>query len=116
MPLRIKCPTGHTLIVPDDRAGRTLKCPRCDQSVVVPGGEADAASQALLSVLAEGIPAANLAAGSLKVAPIPASLLEVPRRSAESPVASKPPRQPRVESSATLAPVPLARIKPKSRV
>lgn len=37
MPLRIKCPTGHTLIVPEDRAGRTLRCPRCEQAVVVPG-------------------------------------------------------------------------------
>ena len=37
MPLRVKCPTGHTLIVPDDRAGRTLRCPRCEASVVVPG-------------------------------------------------------------------------------
>ena len=37
MPLRIKCPTGHTLIVPEDRAGRTVRCPRCEQAVVVPG-------------------------------------------------------------------------------
>ncbi|MDX1947092.1 MAG: hypothetical protein SFU86_16960 [Pirellulaceae bacterium] len=43
MPLRIKCPTGHTLIVPDDRAGRTLRCPRCGEAVVVPGGEGQAA-------------------------------------------------------------------------
>lgn len=53
MPLRIKCPTGHTLIVPDDRAGRTLTCPRCDQPVVVPEPEADVAGTALLGVLAE---------------------------------------------------------------
>ena len=39
MPLRIKCPTGHTLIVPDDRAGRTLECPRCHEAVVVPAGD-----------------------------------------------------------------------------
>jgi hypothetical protein len=38
MPLRVKCPAGHALIVPDDRAGRTLRCPRCGESVVVPGG------------------------------------------------------------------------------
>jgi hypothetical protein len=43
MPLRIKCPTGHTLIVPDDRAGRTLRCPRCSQAVVVPGQKPETA-------------------------------------------------------------------------
>jgi hypothetical protein len=37
MPFRIKCPSGHTLIVPSDRAGRTLRCPRCEEPVVVPG-------------------------------------------------------------------------------
>ena len=40
MPLRVKCPAGHKLIVPDDRAGRTLRCPRCGEEVVVPGEEA----------------------------------------------------------------------------
>jgi hypothetical protein len=40
MPLRVKCPAGHKLIVPDDRAGRTLRCPRCGADVVVPEGEA----------------------------------------------------------------------------
>ena len=39
MPLRVRCPAGHKLIVPDDRAGRTLRCPRCGEEVVVPGGE-----------------------------------------------------------------------------
>jgi hypothetical protein len=62
MPLRIKCPTGHTLIVPDDRAGRTLTCPRCDQPVVVPAPEADVAGKALLGVLAEGSVAKTVAA------------------------------------------------------
>src|SRR5215216_963556 len=37
MPLRIECPAGHKLIVPEDRAGRTLRCPRCDAAFVVPG-------------------------------------------------------------------------------
>jgi hypothetical protein len=37
MPLRAACPAGHKLIVPDDRAGRTLRCPRCGAAVVVPG-------------------------------------------------------------------------------
>ena len=37
MPLRVRCPTGHKLIVPDDRAGRSLRCPRCGQVTMVPG-------------------------------------------------------------------------------
>jgi hypothetical protein len=35
MPLRTKCPTGHKLIVPDDRAGTSLRCPRCGEMFVV---------------------------------------------------------------------------------
>jgi len=37
MPLRVRCPTGHKLIVPDDRAGRSLRCPRCGEVTLVPG-------------------------------------------------------------------------------
>src|SRR5262245_9607649 len=37
MPLRIACPAGHKLIVPSDRAGKTLRCPRCSAAFVVPG-------------------------------------------------------------------------------
>ncbi|HEX5103619.1 MAG TPA: hypothetical protein VFV87_07410, partial [Pirellulaceae bacterium] len=37
MPLRVRCPTGHKLIVPDDRAGRSLRCPRCGEVTQVPG-------------------------------------------------------------------------------
>ncbi|MCI0360861.1 MAG: hypothetical protein L0211_20470 [Planctomycetaceae bacterium] len=126
MPLRIKCPTGHTLIVPDDRAGRTLKCPRCDLAVVVPLGETDTAGRALLSVLAERIPAANLAAGSLRVAQPAASITAQPTNStatAESRPAGgslrtigartsvAPPTLPRERTPAAQAPV----VKPKSR-
>src|SRR5262245_51798011 len=37
MPLRAQCPAGHKLIVPDDRAGQRLRCPRCDAAFTVPG-------------------------------------------------------------------------------
>jgi hypothetical protein len=109
MPLRIKCPTGHTLIVPDDRAGRTLKCPRCDRDVVVPLGESDAAGQALLSVLAEGIPAVTLAAGSLRVATVPAPPPQNTLPVIDPPF-DRPPKLPRFKA----APPPPA-VKPKSR-
>ena len=98
------------MIVPDDRAGRTLKCPRCDQSVVVPSGEADAASQALLSVLAEGIPAATLAAGSLRVGSVQAPPPTSTAAAAHPPV-DRPGEAPRFR---TVPPPPL--VKPKSRV
>jgi hypothetical protein len=112
MPLRIKCPNGHTLIVPDDRAGRTLKCPRCDQPVVVPGGEADAAGTALLSVLAEGIPAAALSASSLRVGPIEPRSASGLLRADETRTPTRPPQPVRAKPSTVRAPV----VKPKSRV
>lgn len=36
MPQRVKCPTGHVLIVPSSKAGTIVRCPRCDESVLVP--------------------------------------------------------------------------------
>src|SRR5688572_12575630 len=59
MPLRVKCPTGHKLIVPDDRAGRSLRCPRCGQVTVVPGEriERPAAKSELLVAATHEAPA-----------------------------------------------------------
>src|SRR4051812_23616333 len=37
MPLRIKCPSGHSLIVSESRAGQTFRCPKCSREVKVPG-------------------------------------------------------------------------------
>ncbi|MGI8977873.1 MAG: hypothetical protein ACR2FY_01465 [Pirellulaceae bacterium] len=37
MPLRIKCPSGHSLIVSESRAGQTFRCPKCQGEVRVPG-------------------------------------------------------------------------------
>lgn len=36
MPFRMKCSAGHSLIVPDSRAGKTVRCPRCEVLVEVP--------------------------------------------------------------------------------
>ena len=36
MPITFSCPCGHTLCVPDSKAGATGKCPRCAESVRVP--------------------------------------------------------------------------------
>ena len=37
MPLRIKCPSGHSLIVSESRAGQAFRCPKCQGEVRVPG-------------------------------------------------------------------------------
>ncbi|MCE9527403.1 MAG: hypothetical protein K8R36_15275, partial [Planctomycetales bacterium] len=42
MPLRIKCPSGHSLIVSESRAGQTFRCPKCQAEVRVPAKEVPA--------------------------------------------------------------------------
>lgn len=42
MPLRIKCPEGHELTVPTQRAGTTVRCPICRNPVLVPVPQAAA--------------------------------------------------------------------------
>jgi hypothetical protein len=37
MPIKIVCQCGRQLIVPDQRAGRAVQCPKCNQRVEVPG-------------------------------------------------------------------------------
>lgn len=36
MPLKIRCPSGHLLGVPNKKAGTTVRCPKCQQPVEVP--------------------------------------------------------------------------------
>ncbi|MFN0018716.1 MAG: hypothetical protein ACKVP0_10690 [Pirellulaceae bacterium] len=40
MPLRIKCPSGHSLIVSESRAGQSFRCPKCQGEVRVPAAVA----------------------------------------------------------------------------
>lgn len=37
MPIKIQCRCGRNLLVPDQRAGRAVQCPKCQQRVEVPG-------------------------------------------------------------------------------
>ena len=106
MPLRIKCPTGHTLIVPDDRAGRTLTCPRCDQPVVVPEPESDVAGTALLGVLAEG----SVATAAIRTT-VGSSNSGNDSRAVGSALRSIP-----NPTERNIAPPPKPLVKPKSRV
>lgn len=37
MPIKVACRCGRTLIVPDQRAGRSVQCPKCRERIDVPG-------------------------------------------------------------------------------
>jgi hypothetical protein len=82
MPLRTECPAGHKLIVPEDRAGRTLRCPRCSASFVVPGEKVQGSRFALQEAAVE-----NREAGRPSpVGPAVAAVVEMPvARAVESP-------------------------------
>ncbi|MEM9828399.1 MAG: hypothetical protein AAF958_17550 [Planctomycetota bacterium] len=43
MPIRLKCPCGKALQVPDQAAGKVVQCPACSKSLRVPGGTASGA-------------------------------------------------------------------------
>jgi hypothetical protein len=87
MPLRIRCPSGHKLIVPDDRAGRSLRCPRCGQVTQVPAEEVGQVSrlpsndafgeQSLATHLAE-VPASTHPAAALNSSASNSSVLDWP--------------------------------------
>lgn len=68
MPLRIKCPTGHSLIVPDDRAGRLLRCPRCSQAFTVPAATQSKPAVALTAAAVDQVMNAAAAGSSSSTA------------------------------------------------
>jgi hypothetical protein len=37
MPIRFRCPSGHKLAAPEERAGRKARCPKCNEVVTIPG-------------------------------------------------------------------------------
>jgi hypothetical protein len=43
MSIEFRCPNGHRLSCPDDRAGKPGKCPKCQATFMVPSAEAAAA-------------------------------------------------------------------------
>ena len=44
MPIRVSCQCGHNLSVPDSMAGKSGKCPKCQQLIKVPGAATPAKS------------------------------------------------------------------------
>ena len=116
MPLRIKCPSGHTLIVPDDRAGRTLTCPRCDQSVVVPAAATQVRSSSgtlsskppvpdeLISLIAEDIGGSQSSVAVAEKVDLRRS--DVTRETARQPSYEDQPARPVVKPKSRILPLP----------
>lgn len=44
MPIEVRCPNGHRLSCPDDRAGKPAKCPKCGVVFTIPAPEVPAAA------------------------------------------------------------------------
>lgn len=121
MPFRIKCPSGHTLIVPSDRAGRTLRCPRCEEPVIVPALTA-AAGNTAVKVPEKSPPMAVPAVVPPPIAPppviepVPPPVVHAKREVAPPPIVSPPkppplppqPLPPRAPSPPISQPKPLA--------
>lgn len=60
MPIRVNCPCGQSLNVPDQLAGKMVKCPKCQKGVGVPGqGVPAAAKPAAAKPAASSKPAAS---------------------------------------------------------
>lgn len=124
MPLRIKCPTGHSLIVPDDRAGRLLRCPRCSQAFTVPAAPQPKAPAVLTAVAVDQFMNAAAAAPSTNTALVepPNEISDVPGRDtfhddavretdAQRPVKPKS----RVKPASVLAEAPPVEITPPAK-
>lgn len=124
MPFRVKCPAGHNLMVPDSRAGKAVRCPKCEAIFQVPQrstpletslapAEASASAEPLPSVdsppvvIAPSVTAtpplpadANLAT-TIVQAPTAQPTIEPP------PVVAEPPVPPVTVAASTMAPVDL---------
>lgn len=47
MPLKVACSCGRVLVVPDQRAGTVVRCPKCQEPVQIPGAAPVAKSRSL---------------------------------------------------------------------
>jgi hypothetical protein len=65
MPVRVACPCGQSLNVPDQLAGKVVKCPKCQKGVSVPGGVKPAVSKpAVPAATSKGPPATKSASSA----------------------------------------------------
>src|SRR5438105_2547480 len=70
MPIKVQCACGKSLSAKDELAGKTVKCPGCQQPLKIPGGAASAAK--VPAKPAAGKPAATPKSSSAKPAANPA--------------------------------------------
>lgn len=92
MPLRIKCPAGHVLMVPSSRGGTSVRCPHCNQAVQVPVVKtADDTAAASSAEAVDDKPAVN------SEQPAAESAAQDPAPAVAKPAAKTPPRPPKRE-------------------
>jgi hypothetical protein len=108
MPIKIVCQCGRQLIVPDQRAGRAVQCPKCNQRVEVPGERLPDPPR-VESVAKPAAAAVSEPVAPKAVAPTPVS--PAPKKAA-LPKPTPPPRAPTIETvKAPPAPPPPVREK-----
>jgi len=76
MPLKVACPAGHKMIVPGDRAGQPLTCPRCGATFVA--GHPDAGEPAANASVNEAAVAAPPVAPKPAGSPLPVIIAPKP--------------------------------------
>src|ERR1700722_11449636 len=74
MAIEFRCPQGHRLSCPEERAGKIGKCPKCGSTFVVPSAEIAASVSASTGsdVAVATSESGSMAAGQEAAAPTPA--------------------------------------------
>ncbi|RIK82515.1 MAG: hypothetical protein DCC68_06385 [Planctomycetota bacterium] len=98
MPIEFACPNGHILKAPEERAGKTGKCPKCGVAFVVPSAE-----EPIEDFEAEAPPAGppDETAAESPVAETSTSAAPSDSATAASPVAAAEPEKPAPEETIT---------------
>lgn len=106
MPLKVSCPAGHVLTLPESKAGTSVRCPQCRQYVQVPGNKEETAQKKppplhkssappMLPVERTPVAGETASGGSREPAnppPLPTHVSAVTEAQTEGSVASQPKR------------------------
>lgn len=95
MPIKLKCSCGQVLSVPDNLAGKSGKCPKCQKSIQIPN------PAAAKTAAPAAVPASKAGPGKTgpgKSAPTPAPSAKAP--SAKAPAAKAKPPTPAIQVAA----------------
>ncbi len=89
MPIKLKCACGQVLSVPDNLAGKSGKCPKCQKAIQIP---IPAASQPSQQATGQSKPTPAAAAQTKVVAQakVPSKPTAQPVKAAAAPVAAAP--------------------------